>query len=106
MPEPGERQQGQFPVQTFNPYIADVQIHALLDLGIAFLSASLFALQKSNFLNSFATVPFDETFYVSCEIKSKTESSLVVDVIAHNQQGKIYTRILGAKGTILPKQYN
>ncbi len=25
LPAPGEKQQGQFPVQTFNPYVADVQ---------------------------------------------------------------------------------
>ena len=29
LPEPTAKQQGQFPVQTFNPYIADVQIHSL-----------------------------------------------------------------------------
>ncbi|MFS0516071.1 SDR family NAD(P)-dependent oxidoreductase [Nostoc sp. UIC 10607] len=103
LPEPGEKQQGQFPVQTFNPYIADVQIHAFWIWAQHFYQVACLPSEIKTF-EQFEAVPFDETFYVSCEIKSKTESSLVVDVIAHNSQGKIYTRMLGAKGTILPKQ--
>ncbi|MDZ8104028.1 MAG: SDR family NAD(P)-dependent oxidoreductase [Nostoc sp. DedQUE12a] len=103
LPEPKEQQQGQFPVQTFNPYIADVQIHAFWIWSQHFHQLACLPSEITIF-EQFLPVPFDETFYVSCQIKSKTESSLVVDVIAHNQQGQIYTRMLGAKGTILPKQ--
>ncbi|ODG99976.1 beta-ketoacyl synthase [Nostoc sp. KVJ20] len=103
LPEPAKRQQGQFPVQTFNPYIADVQIHAFWIWAQHFYQVACLPSEIKIF-EQFEAVPFDETFYVSCEIKSKTESGLVVDVIAHNQQGQIYTRMLGAKGTILPKQ--
>ncbi len=103
VPQPKERQQGQFPVQTFNPYITDVQIHAFWIWAQHFHQVACLPSEITTF-EQFEAVPFDETFYVSCQIKNKTESSLVVDVIAHNQQGKIYTRMLGAKGTILPKQ--
>ncbi|RCJ23972.1 beta-ketoacyl synthase [Nostoc sp. ATCC 43529] len=103
LPEPHEKQQGQFPVQTFNPYITDVQIHAFWIWAQHFHQVACLPSEITTF-EQFVPVPFDETFYVSCQIKSKTESALVVDVIAHNQQGQIYTRMLGAKGTILPKQ--
>ncbi|WP_445635284.1 type I polyketide synthase [Nostoc sp. DSM 114161] len=103
LPEPKEQQQGQFPVQTFNPYITDVQIHAFWIWSQYFHQVACLPSEITIF-EQFLPVPFGETFYVSCQIKSKTESSLLVDVIAHNQQGKIYTRMLGAKGTILPKQ--
>ncbi|MFN6560913.1 MAG: SDR family NAD(P)-dependent oxidoreductase [Nostoc sp. ChiSLP01] len=103
LPEPKEQQQGQFPVKTFNPYITDVQIHAFWIWSQYFHQVACLPSEITIF-EQFLPVPFDETFYVSCQIKSKTESSLLVDVIAHNQQGKIYTRMLGAKGTILPKQ--
>ncbi|QKQ74166.1 type I polyketide synthase [Nostoc sp. TCL240-02] len=103
LPEPAEREQGQFPVQTFNPYIADVQIHAFWIWAQHFYQVACLPSEIKTF-EQFQAVPFDETFYVSCQIKSKTESGLVVDVIAHNSQGQIYTRMLGAKGTILPKQ--
>ncbi|PHJ61312.1 beta-ketoacyl synthase [Nostoc linckia z18] len=103
LPEPKEQQQGQFPVQTFNPYIADVEIHAFWIWSQHFHQVACLPSEITTF-EQFLPVPFDETFYVSCQIKSKTESSLLVDVIAHDAQGKIYTQMLGAKGTILPKQ--
>ncbi|MGF1989911.1 MAG: SDR family NAD(P)-dependent oxidoreductase [Nostoc sp. ZfuVER08] len=103
LPKPKEQQQGQFPVQTFNPYIADVEIHAFWIWSQHFHQVACLPSEITTF-EQFLPVPFDETFYVSCQIKSKTESSLLVDVIAHDAQGKIYTQMLGAKGTILPKQ--
>ncbi|WP_041233456.1 type I polyketide synthase [Cylindrospermum stagnale] len=103
LPNPGEKQQGQFPAQTFNPYIADVQVHSLWIWTQHFYQQVCLPSEIKVF-EQFAPIPFGETFYVSCEVKSKTESAVVADVIAHDQQGKIYNRMIGAKGTILPKQ--
>ncbi|WP_315790680.1 SDR family NAD(P)-dependent oxidoreductase [Fischerella sp. JS2] len=101
LPKLETRQQGQFPVQTFNPYIADVQIHALWIWTQYFYQEGCLPSEIKIF-EQFAAIPFDQTFYVSCEIKSKTDSSVTADVIAHDRQGKIYTRMIAAKGTILP----
>lgn len=101
LPKLRTRQQGQFPVQIFNPYIADVQIHALWIWTQYFYQEGCLPSEIKLF-EQFAAIPFDQTFYVSCEIKSKTDSSVTVDVIAHDHQGKIYNRMIGAKGTILP----
>jgi hypothetical protein len=103
LPEPTPQQQGQFPVQTFNPYIADVQIHSLWIWTQHFHQIGCLPSEILNF-EQFAPVPFGETFYVTCEVKSKTESNVVADVITHNQQGQIYNRMIGAKGTVLVKQ--
>jgi NADP-dependent 3-hydroxy acid dehydrogenase YdfG len=103
LPEPTAQQQGQFPVQTFNPYIADVQIHSLWIWTQHFHQIGCLPSEILNF-EQFAPVPFGETFYVTCEVKSKTESNVVADVITHNQQGQIYNRMIGAKGTLLTKQ--
>jgi hypothetical protein len=54
----------------------------------------------------FASIGFDETFYVSCEVKSKTNTAVIADIITHDQNGKIYSRMLGAKATILPLPSN
>jgi NAD(P)-dependent dehydrogenase (short-subunit alcohol dehydrogenase family) len=97
------KQQGQFPVQTFNPYIVDVQIHPLWIWTQHFYQLGCLPSGIDNF-EQFAPIPFDEKFYISCEIKSKTESAVIGDVIAHDSQGKIYSQMLGAKGTILPKE--
>jgi acyl transferase domain-containing protein len=103
LPEPTAQQQGQFPVQTFNPYIADVQIHSLWIWTQHFHKIGCLPSEIKNF-EQFAKVPFGETFYVTCEIQSKTESSVVTDVITYNRQGQIYNRMIGAKGTVLPNQ--
>ncbi len=103
LPEPTAQQQGQFPVQTFNPYIADVQIHSLWIWTQHFHQVGCLPSEIKNF-EQFAKVPFGETFYVTCEVKSKTESSVITDVITYNRQGQIYNRMIGAKGTILPRQ--
>ncbi len=103
LPEPTAQQQGQFPVQTFNPYIADVQIHSLWIWTQHFHQVGCLPSEIKNF-EQFAKVPFGETFYVTCEVQLKTESSVVTDVITYNPQGQIYNRMIGAKGTILPNQ--
>ncbi|MGM3309238.1 SDR family NAD(P)-dependent oxidoreductase [Anabaena sp. WFMT] len=103
LPQPTAQQQGQFPVQTFNPYIADVQIHALWIWTQHFHQVGCLPSEIKNF-EQFAQVPFGETFYVTCEIQSKTESNVVANVITHNKEGQVYNRMIGAKGTILPKQ--
>ncbi|MFN9401537.1 MAG: SDR family NAD(P)-dependent oxidoreductase, partial [Dolichospermum sp.] len=101
--EPTVKEQGQFLVQTFNPYIADVQIHSLWIWTQHFHQVGCLPSEINNF-EQFAKVPFGETFYVTCEVKSKTESSVITDVITYNRQGQIYNRMIGAKGTILPRQ--
>lgn len=101
LPSIGERQQGQFPVQTFNPYIVDVEIHSTWLWLQHCCQQGCLPSEIENF-EQFAIIPFDETFYVSAEIRSKTDITVVADVIAHNLEGKIYSRMLGAKGTILP----
>ncbi len=102
LPNPGEKQQGQFNVQTFNPYIADVQIHSLW-IWTQHFHQEVCLPSEIKLFEQLRVIPFDEIFYVSCEVKSKTESSVVADIIAHDAEGKIYNRMIGAKGTIIPK---
>ncbi|WP_414624206.1 SDR family NAD(P)-dependent oxidoreductase [Calothrix sp. CCY 0018] len=101
LPSVDIEKQGQFPVQTFNPYIVDVKIHSLwlwvqnyYQCGC--LPSGIIAYEQ------FAPIPFDETFYISCEIVSKTKTAAVAQIIAHDSQGKIYIKMQEAKGTILP----
>jgi len=100
LPQVSEQQQGQFPVQTFNPYIVDVQIHSLWIWSQYFHQHGCLP-SAIHLYKQFAPVSFDEIFYVSCEVKSKTDSSIVAEVITHDSQGKIYSRMTEAKGTLL-----
>ncbi|MGL6344344.1 MAG: SDR family NAD(P)-dependent oxidoreductase [Waterburya sp.] len=91
--------QGQFPVQNFNLFLVDVQIHSLW-LWMQYVHQQVCLPSAIVNYEQFLPISFDETFYVSCEVKSKTNTAVIADVITHNQDGKIYSRMLGAKGTI------
>jgi len=96
-----ERQKGQFPLQTFNPYTADIESH-IVWIWLQHFHQSVCLPASQERFEHFADIPLGEPFYVSCEIKSKAATSIVVDIITHNLQGQIYSRMLGAKGTIFP----
>jgi NAD(P)-dependent dehydrogenase (short-subunit alcohol dehydrogenase family) len=95
------RQQGQFPVQTVNPYIADVQIHSLWIWTQQFCQQGCLPSEIGQY-EQFETIPFDHTFYVTCDVKSQAGTAVVANIIAHDQAGKVYNRMIDAKGTKLP----
>jgi NAD(P)-dependent dehydrogenase (short-subunit alcohol dehydrogenase family) len=97
-------QQGQFPVQAVNPYIADVEIHSIWLWLQHFHQEACLPAEFGRF-EQFVMVPFDETFYVTMTVQSRTDTALNADLIVHDAQGRIYTRTLGARGTIFsPKR--
>ncbi|ARV57928.1 polyketide synthase [Nostocales cyanobacterium HT-58-2] len=98
-----EQQQGQFPIRWLNPYLIDLSTHPLWIWMQHFhqeicLPASI---QK---YEQYAETPSHTPFYVSCEVKGKTATSVVADFIVHDAQGQIYSRLLGGKGVIIPTQ--
>ncbi|TVP60899.1 MAG: beta-ketoacyl synthase, partial [Nodularia sp. (in: Bacteria)] len=103
VPQVEATKQGQFPVQTFNPYIVDVQIHALWIWSQYYHQVGCLPSEINDF-EQFAELPFGEKLYISCEVKSRTNSAMVVNVITHDAQGKIYTRMMDARGIVLPQQ--
>ncbi|MBW4554946.1 MAG: SDR family NAD(P)-dependent oxidoreductase [Trichormus sp. ATA11-4-KO1] len=98
-----EKEQGQFPVQWVNPYMTDLNMHALWIWMQHFYQEGCLP-GKLDKYEQFAPTPHNQPFYVSCEIKAKTVSSVIADFIIHDQQGKVYSQMLGARGIILHKQ--
>lgn len=96
-----DRQQGQFPVQTINPYIADVQIHPLWLWTQQFCEQGCLPAGIRQY-EQFLPIPFQTDFYVSCQIKSQTRTAVVADVMTHDRYGNLYNRMLDAQGTKLP----
>ncbi len=92
--------QGQFPVQTFNPYVVDVKIHALW-LWLQHNHQEICLPSEIITYEQFAAISFAQTFYVSCEIISKTKTAVVANLIAHDKNGQVYSQMLKAKGTII-----
>ena len=100
LPSLSTTKQGQFPVQTFNPYLVDVQIHSLW-LWLQHNHQEICLPSEIITYEQFEAIPFDKTFYVSCEVKNKTKTAVIANVIAHDEKGKIYSHMLKAKGTII-----
>ncbi|MEA5580674.1 SDR family NAD(P)-dependent oxidoreductase [Nodularia harveyana UHCC-0300] len=93
------QQQGQFPVKWVNPYTTDLSMHALWIWTQHFHQEGCLPGKVEKF-EQFAPTPHNEPFYVSCEIKTKTASSAIADFIIHDNQGKIYSQMLGAHAII------
>ena len=86
------REQGQFPVQTFNPYTTDILCQCILVWVRQFYGLASLPSQVQK-LEQFRAIPFDQDFYISVEIDSKSETNVVASVTAHDAQGQIYVRI-------------
>ncbi|MBT5830679.1 MAG: hypothetical protein HOH77_10845 [Candidatus Latescibacteria bacterium] len=94
-----ERDQGQFPVHTFNPFAADVQFQSMVIWARYMYGAASLPL-ACKFGEQFKRVPFDQTFYVSMTVESTTESSLTASIVTHDEHGHVYNHISGAEVTI------
>lgn len=95
-----DSQQGQFPIQTVNPFIADLSMHPMWIWTQHFHDQVCLPAEVKRF-EQFAPVPSNQPFYISTEIKSKMPMSVTANFIAHDEQGLIYFRMMGAKATLL-----
>ncbi|MBP5974924.1 SDR family NAD(P)-dependent oxidoreductase [Brasilonema sp. CT11] len=98
-----DQQQGQFPIGWVNPYSIDLSTHPLWIWMQHFHQEICLPAGQQKY-EQYTRVPCNTPFYVSCEIKTKTASSIVADFIVHDVQGKVCSRLLGGKGTIIPTQ--
>jgi hypothetical protein len=92
-------EQGQYQVQSFNPFIADGQFQSMVIWARRFHDAGSLPLHTDRG-EQFRPIPFDKTTYVSMEVKESTDSELVADILTHDEHGRLYARVLGAKVTI------
>ena len=100
-----DKKLGQFQVQIFHPVILDAEMHpAWVWLQNFHQSGGLPA--NIELFEQFSVPPVDEFIYVSVEIVSKTPSSLVSNMIAHDVEGRIYSRSRGAVATLIPLPMN
>lgn len=99
--EISDKQQGQFPVKWVNPYAIDLSTHPLWIWMQHFHQEICLPAGQQQY-EQYTQIPCNTPFYVSCEVKSKTATSIVADFIVHDSQGKVCSRLLGGKGTIIP----
>ena len=99
-----ESDQGQFPAGSFNPFAEDVLLQAMLVWVRKTMDAGSLPL-KIEGGEFFEKIPFNELFYVSLDVRESSSHKLIADLVSHDQDGKIYTRLIGAEVTI-SKQLN
>lgn len=102
LPPISASRQGQFPVQSFNPFGVDVQLQCLLIWARHFYQAASLPL-KIEQVEQYLPLPFGQTFYASMEVQASSETGLVANVVAHDAQGQVYTCVNGAEVTISPR---
>ncbi|MBV9389118.1 MAG: SDR family NAD(P)-dependent oxidoreductase [Chroococcidiopsidaceae cyanobacterium CP_BM_ER_R8_30] len=99
LPSIPERQQGQFAVQTFNPYIIDILLQSALIWLMQLHQLGCLPLEIKK-IEQFQPIPFDKRFYTSMELQSKTDTKVVSNITAHDSQGQAYIRLEGVVGII------
>ncbi len=95
------QKQGQFRYYWLNGFTTDLSTHGLWIWLHHFHQEICLPGQLGRY-EQFAKTPCNEIFYVSCEVKDKTQSSVTADFFVHDKQGKIYSQLLGARGIIFP----
>ncbi len=95
-----EEAQGQFPLQTVNPYLVDLSMHPLWIWTQHFYQKACLPAEVQKF-EQFAAIPADQPFFVSTELKALTDTSTTANLTIHDKQCLIYARMVGAKATLL-----
>ena len=104
IPEVPERQQGQFPIGTFNPYAVDIQLQGVLIWAWKYhQSASLPSITRE--LEFYAPIHAGQKLITTMTIPKHTNIRAVSDAIVHDENGKIYLVVKGAEVT-MNKQMN
>jgi NAD(P)-dependent dehydrogenase (short-subunit alcohol dehydrogenase family) len=103
LPPLDARVQGQFPVQAFDPYAADIEIHSTW-LWLERTHGQICLPTAIERFEQFTLIPPGAVFYVSMRLRARTETSITVDVLAHDADGHLYSRMLAAQGTVLVRR--
>ncbi len=99
------REQGQFPVGSFNPYLADIHLQSLLIWASSQLGSIGLPLKISGG-TQYKSVDFGTTTFATMQVQSSSSHRLVADVTSHDEAGNIYSHIEGAEITLNNKLFD
>lgn len=92
-------QQGQFPIQSFNPYQADIQYQCML-IWVRHIHQAGSLPLRADCIEYFRSVTPGNRFWVSMDVQKCTENKLVAAVTTHDEHGHVSMRVTGAEVTI------
>jgi hypothetical protein len=99
LPQVSAKSQGQFPVQTGNPFVYDAIVQSLLIWTQHFYQAPCLPSYVER-IEQYKAIPFGVPIHVSLEIQSQTEAAVVGDLRVQSPDGQTYVLIKGLQGTI------
>jgi hypothetical protein len=99
LPRVSDEWQGQFPVLTTNPFIYDAVVQCLLIWSQYFYQAPCLPSRMQK-LVQYRRIPFDTPCYVTMEIVSQSETSVVGNLSVQDLDGRLLMRIQALEGTI------
>ncbi len=105
LPQFPVEEMGQFPVNTFNPYLADTHLQSLLIWANSQIGSIGLPLQIAGG-TQFHPVPFDIPTYATMTVKSSTPHKLVADVTSHDQDGYVFSQVVDAEITLNDKLFD
>jgi NAD(P)-dependent dehydrogenase (short-subunit alcohol dehydrogenase family) len=94
-------QQGQFPLQTSNPFIYDAIVQSLLIWSQRFYQSPCLPSHLMR-LDQFKAIPFDQTCLVDMQIVSHSATNVVADIYVTDPSGNVYVIFHKLQGTISP----
>lgn len=89
LPKISTQDQGQFSVQSFNSYTADLLFQCLLVWVRKNYNSGSLPL-KLNELEQFSSLPFNQEFWIKLSINEHSDTKVIANALAYNSQGKIY----------------
>ncbi|HMD88070.1 MAG TPA: SDR family NAD(P)-dependent oxidoreductase [Anaerolineaceae bacterium] len=105
LPKLDEKMQGQFTVQTGNPFIYDAIVQSLLIWAQRYYQAPCLPSYMER-LEQYKAIPFGETIYVTLDVTSQSETAVLGDLTVQDATGQSYVWIKGLQGTISPRLKN
>ena len=99
-PIPPDRQ-GQFPLQTYNPFACDAIVQSLLIWAQRYYQAPCLPSHLVR-LEQFRAIPFGALSLVEMKIISHNQTSVVADIIVTDTQGAVLAKFTGLQCTISP----
>ncbi len=93
--------QGQFPLQTTNPFVYDAIVQSLLIWSQRYYQAPCLPSHLER-LDHFKAIPFNQDCLVDMQVVSHTNTNVVADIWVTDPAGNVYVIFHRLKGTISP----
>ena len=98
-PRISPRDQGQFPVKSFNPFLADIHLQSLLIWSSLYNNVKGLPLRIEGG-RQYQVLDFEHETYATMQVIEASKHNLTADVIIHDRRGRVHSRVSRAQITL------